>query len=287
MLVRVKDKNPGILLSPTADHVPSISKSNHVHVNLVMPPSPSDPEGPTCEMWFPLSTIPHACIAQLSEGNGGARMLKVLVEFWEKVVLPCIAEHCDIASTPFFATTVRGNTLRTATKGQPEGNLNRPKQLCVDPDIFVAIQQSMCDKVQRDPSLAVFKGFFFVVNLKGCKQSSSITIKLDDLDLPKSEGPLAKLERQFSELDFDYMWGRRNGELYLDLAISFHPDKECAGPRGPERMPLVGLWRQEWLVASYGVARFTMGKAHYANTLSRSVPTPLSYDMWEADVPHL
>ncbi|KDQ08512.1 hypothetical protein BOTBODRAFT_179860, partial [Botryobasidium botryosum FD-172 SS1] len=286
--VKAKDKNPGIFLSPTADHAAPISKNNHVYVNLLLPPSPLDPDGPTRELRFPLSAVPQVRLTQLSEGNSGARVLACFphaihknthgfydarvpwgsqVLFWERVILPCVARHCDVASTPYFATTVKGNTLRTATKGQPGGNLNRPKQLRVSPDMFSEIQRSMWDVVHSDPELAAFRGFFFVVDLKGCKQSSTINLTLDDTDLPESEGPLAKLAKQFNELDLDYMRDRRNGELYLDLAFSTHPDLKLPGGEG--HVPLVGLWRQEWLEASYGAADFTMGKAHSANTLSR------------------
>ncbi|KDQ05780.1 hypothetical protein BOTBODRAFT_182229, partial [Botryobasidium botryosum FD-172 SS1] len=267
--VKAKDKNPGIFLSPTADHAAPISKNNHVYVNLLLPPSPLDPDGPTRELRFPLSAVPQVRLAQLSEGTSGARVLACFphaihknthgfydarvpwgsqVLFWERVILPCVARHCDVASTPYFATTVKGNTLRTATKGQPGGNLNRPKQLCVSPDVFSEIQRSMWDVVHSDPELAAFRGFFFVVDLKGCKQSSTINLTLDDTDLPESEGPLAKLAKQFNELDLDYMRDRRNGELYLDLAFSTHPDLKLPGGEG--RVPLVGLWRQEWLEAS-------------------------------------
>jgi hypothetical protein len=73
------------------------------------------------------------------------------------------------------------------------------------------------------------------------------------------ENVQARLRREFSGLDWDYMQDRLCGELFCDLAITYHPK---------DPIPMVGLWKLAALEASYGRGGYLKGTIHNHNTLS-------------------
>ena len=105
-------------------------------------------------------------------------------------------------------------------------------------------------------SLAHFGSTFFVVQVKGSKrvthsQSNELGIGMQDA--------LAKFKTLFPGLDWDYMNIREYGELICDVGITIHPAE-------PDE-PLVGLWRLDYLEASYGAGGYLTGRLHTINTL--------------------
>lgn len=70
---------------------------------------------------------------------------------------------------------------------------------------------------------------------------------------------LNNLRQELNSLDWNYMADRTKGELFVDLAITYHPKGNS---------PLVGLWKLDHLEASYGAGGYNLGKMHHHNTLS-------------------
>jgi hypothetical protein len=61
-------------------------------------------------------------------------------------------------------------------------------------------------------------------------------------------------------MDWAYLFDREEGELFLDIGISWNPVGE---------EPLVSLWRLDKLDASFGKGGFNMGTIHNISTLAR------------------
>jgi hypothetical protein len=87
---------------------------------------------------------------------------------------------------------------------------------------------------QNDDLLSHFGSFFFVLDARG--------IKLLSKQCGPGETAFQVLQRIVPSLDWDYMLDRANGELYLDLGVSFHPINTTE--------PMVGLWQLESLRSS-------------------------------------
>jgi hypothetical protein len=98
---------------------------------------------------------------------------------------------------------------------------------------------------QNDDLLSRFGSFFFVLDARG--------IKLLSKQYGPGETTFQALQRFVPGLDWNYMLDRTNGELYLDLGVSFHPINTT--------QPMVGLWRLEGLRSSYAL----MGKSSTNN----------------------
>ena len=103
--------------------------------------------------------------------------------------------------------------------------------------LFVAIRQTVS---QNDDLLSCFGSFFFVLDARGIKSLSK--------QYGPGENTFQALQRMVPTLDWNHMLDRANGELYLDLGVSFHPKTI---------EPMVGLWRLEGLRSSYSL----MGKS--------------------------
>jgi hypothetical protein len=81
----------------------------------------------------------------------------------------------------------------------------------------------------------MFCSFFFVLDARG--------IKLLTKDcLGQYRGPYEVLRGKLPALDWNYMLKRENGELLMDLSVSFHPE---------DLTPMVGLWKLDHVGASF------------------------------------
>jgi hypothetical protein len=80
--------------------------------------------------------------------------------------------------------------------------------------LLVAIRQRIS---QNNDLLSCFGSFFLVIDGRG--------IKLLTKQYGSEETAFDALKRMVPALDWNYMQDRANGELYLDLGISFHPHK--------------------------------------------------------------
>jgi hypothetical protein len=106
---------------------------------------------------------------------------------------------------------------------------------------------------ENDDLLSCFGSFFFVLDARG--------IKLLSKQYKQGETAFQALQGVVPGLDWDYMQDRANGELYLDLGVSFHPTATTE--------PMVGLWRLESLRSSYALMgkSSTNSKDYHFNTM--------------------
>jgi hypothetical protein len=110
-----------------------------------------------------------------------------------------------------------------------------------------------CTVSQNKDLLSQFGSFFFVLDARG--------IKLLSKQYGPGETAFQALQRIVPSLDWSYMQERSNGELYLDLGVSFHPVNTLE--------PMVGLWRLESLRSSYALMgkSSTNSKEYHFNTM--------------------
>ena len=101
--------------------------------------------------------------------------------------------------------------------------------------------------------LSRFGSFFLVLDARGIKTLT----KQHNSDV----NAFQMLQTVVPSLDWDHMTNRTNGELYLDLGVSFHPINTLE--------PMVGLWRLSSLKSSYslmGHSKKVCNKYHH-NTM--------------------
>ncbi|KAA1480145.1 hypothetical protein DENSPDRAFT_855718, partial [Dentipellis sp. KUC8613] len=105
------------------------------------------------------------------------------------------------------------------------------------------------ERCSEDENLGRFASFFFILEAKGIKLETQST-------LDERADPWKMLTEEYVQLDWDYMVDHANGELLVDLAVSFHP---------VSTVPMV-------------VSGFTKGRVHHANTLNGygSLSAPMS-----------
>jgi hypothetical protein len=90
---------------------------------------------------------------------------------------------------------------------------------------------------ENEDLLSRFGSFFFVLDARGIK---TLTKQHNT-----ERNALQTLQTLVPSLDWDHMMDRKNGELYLDLGVSFHPINTSE--------PMVGLWRLSSLRSSYSL----------------------------------
>ena len=90
--------------------------------------------------------------------------------------------------------------------------------------------------------------FLLVADIRGCK------------GVTRGNNPYECLKTEYAGMDWDHAMQRENGQLVLDLGITFHPNPA-------DETPLVGLWRLDVMRASYAKAGATKSMLHPACTL--------------------
>ena len=122
------------------------------------------------------------------------------------------------------------------------GDRARRPTIALAPESLHSLLTNIRDTVSRNGDLlSQFGSFFFVLDARG--------IKLLSKQYGPGESAFQALQRIVPGLDWTRMQERCNGELYLDLGVSFHPVNTME--------PMVGLWRLESLRSSYAL----MGKS--------------------------
>ena len=270
-----------LAISPTISKTPPIRKNNHVYVRLTPPPTQAQrDEGVRGweEMMVPLSTIPHTIFAKVNEGSSPIyiiiafpRMLhrnsvshkwevKIPLEiqqmFWDRVLLPAMSKHTSKDRQAHAVLTVEHILLKSGSASQRNGNLFRAKTLPIEPDALWAMQGTMRKIIADNPNLGLFGSFFFVMDGKNLKLPTRIKCS----DISSENSPWARLKKEYSALDLDYMVNRAHGELTIDLGISFTP---------LHTEELTGLWRLDALEASFGAGGYQRGSLHHIASLSR------------------
>ncbi|KAH0834639.1 hypothetical protein J3R83DRAFT_10148 [Lanmaoa asiatica] len=260
----------GVYMTPIYDSRPGIPKHNHVYVDILIPQSEEDQQasGGRTE-WlskkFPLNAIPHTTIGQLASSTGHVlkvytffpRMIhrspitgrhmnmmpkEVLDPFWEKILLPAIGDRSTESYTPYMLQTLEEVRYKQRGAGRSQ------KTLPLSNEAFIEVQEAMKELIMEQDDHSIYGSFFFVVEGKG--------IKL--LTKDGQEGvyisPEAALRENLSCLAWDHMLNRNNGELIVDIGVSFTPQTHD---------PVIGLWRLDTLEESYAAAGFNRGTIHH------------------------
>jgi hypothetical protein len=180
------------------------------------------------------SVYPHMTFAKVADGiniyifflwmihqdkHSGHRVALIPLDlqkcFWDKVVLPALKKHLDVASLPYMHFTVEEHQRKTTGKSQPKGaDHYSGTSKAVDPSVLekmiATIWEIIKDNYPGD-ILHQFRSFFFVLEAKG--------IKLYTQDSLRTGGDLWEtLIPQFPHLDFEYMMDPAHGQLVVYLS---------------------------------------------------------------------
>lgn len=107
--------------------------------------------------------------------------------------------------------------------------------------------------------MAHFGSFFFVIQVKGSQHLAVAAANKQENLKSALQASILTFRNTFASLDWDYMMNRENGELICDVGVTIHP---------VHSVPLVGLWRLDYLEASYGAGGYYQGNLHTINTLA-------------------
>lgn len=242
---------------------PPISKDNHCRVEILFPQSEQDRSEGSRTEWLtkpvPLSQLPHLPFAQLGDGSGSFNFYVVfprmrhrnhfngrwanlipseVQNFWiNEVVIPAIQETAPVGVREYAVFTLK----EWMWKAKINGRLQSSKTVTLDPDSISRLVHKMREIIQSKPvELSPYGSFFFVMDARG--------IKLSTVNVPgRDPDPYATLQKEFTGLDWEYMMLRENGQLLMDLGISYHPI-----PKNGQA--LVGIWKLNSTLASYQTA---------------------------------
>ncbi|KAH7889117.1 hypothetical protein F5I97DRAFT_1923652 [Phlebopus sp. FC_14] len=264
---------------PYFGNKPPIPKNNHCEVEILWPQSNRDQDGGRRSEWFtksvPVSNIPHIHFAQAGDGSGSVnfyvafpRMMHknpktgrsatlipspVQIVWLTQVLLPAIRvtapqeirEYSDFTYEEWKWKATVNNRLKTS------------RTLTLDPTMVENLVHHMrlIISQNQDGHLDLFSSFFFIVDARGIKLNT-ITVRGHSMD------PLATLYKEIPTLDWEFMMRRENGQLLLDLGISYHPDPVDA-------QPLIGLWKLNSIHASYAKAGMNKPKEFKTCTMAR------------------
>jgi hypothetical protein len=166
------------------------------------------------------------------------------------VVYPAIVGSSNPATMSYVNFTL-DEWLWKATS---HSRFSKTKVTSVSAQSLDALQNAMRYIIKEHDELAMFGSFFFVMDSRGTKTTTSALIA-------KDECPYQALRNNYPSLDWEYMMKRENGQLLMDLGMGFHPDPD-------DQVPRIGLWKLDKLSASYAAAGMNKGNTFYFNTLS-------------------
>ena len=249
---------------PYFGNKPPIPKNNHCEVEILLPQSTEDREQGTRSEWFtksvPISNIPHIPFAQSGDGSGSVnfyvafpRMMHkhpktgcsatlipspVQIVWLTQVLLPAIRATSPPEIREYSDFTYEEWKWKATVNNQ----LKRSRTLTLDPTTIHNLVDHMRGIVSQSHEgyLDAFGSFFFIVDARGIKLNT-VTVR------GRSKDPLVNLYQEIPTLDWEYMMCRKNGQLLLDLGISYHPDPV-------DQQPLIGLWKLNSIHASYSKA---------------------------------
>jgi len=139
-------------------------------------------------------------------------MPQELKELWiSEVILKALASALE--HYPGIVEYLPHNTEQLRWK--TGGHARRPT-IALAQESLSSLLAAICQEIsQNDDLLSCVGSFFFVLDARG--------IKLLSKQYGQGETVFQALQRIVPSLDWNYMLDRANGELYLDLGVSFHP----------------------------------------------------------------
>lgn len=140
---------------------------------------------------------------------------EIHAEFLDKVVYAAIVEVEDESNLVSKNYTVAEWQWKASMKAQFSG---RGKNVIIAPDRFHKMQIVMRRIIKANPeSLGRFGSFFFVLEAKGIKQTTNYIVGSNE------PNPYTLLKDSHPEIDFEVLKKRENGQLLMDLGLTFHP----------------------------------------------------------------
>ncbi|KDR65181.1 hypothetical protein GALMADRAFT_148904 [Galerina marginata CBS 339.88] len=264
--------------TPSIRQKPAFANNNFIYVNVVCPPTTLEEvqrPGERTRANFKLSRIPHMDLGYSGEGDkrvniyvffprmirqdSGTKRYRTLVpqtvqELWlDRVILPSCQDVFGhgVGFSEYLSPTVK-------TIQDRSGDQRKQKSITVCGSNTEKIMKHMATRVKESSDLlGCFGSFFVVADARGMKLATKQCV---EGPLPQGQSYAAdftSVKSQFNNLLWDHMLDRKNGELYLDLGVSFHP-------RWDE--PVVGLWKLPKLQASYELMDMKAGTVHHFNT---------------------
>jgi hypothetical protein len=248
---------------PYMNRKPPIPRDNHCSVEILWPQSDLDRSDGRRSEWFtksvPLSKLPHIPFAQLGDGTGSfnvyiffPRMMhqNSSTGYWATLI-PTEVQNLwitDVLIPAIRQTSVVGikeyadfSLEEWKWKAVINDKFHSSKTLTFDPLSFLELTDNIREIITGNPrQLDMFGSSFFVVDSRG--------IKLTTMNIRgRHPDPMETLKKEVPGLDWTYMASRKNGQLLMDLGISYHPV-----PRNSQH--LVGLWKLNSILASYETA---------------------------------
>jgi hypothetical protein len=261
-------------LLPQFSDKPPFSVNPSVYITLLGPPEDqTDLDKPHFrrKAQYPLSSVPHIPFGYFGEASQQFN----LYVFFPRMIHKNTNNNRAITLIPhelqdLWISEVIFKALATALSDYPgiseylpdstqqlrwkTGDRARRPTIALAPEslasLLLAIRQIVS---QNDDLLSCFGSSFLVLDARG--------IKLLSKQYGPGENTFQALQRMIPTLDWNYMLDRANGELYLDLGVSFHPINTIE--------PMVGLWRLKSLRSSYSLMGTSTrnSKEYHYNTM--------------------
>jgi hypothetical protein len=263
-----------VFVLPHIGDGPLINHNNHVYVDVLLPQSNYDrnENADRSEWWtqlFPISAIPHTHFAEMSSGAGSLHVYVMFPRMIHKnrrtkrrqavipyevqsmwlsdVVLPALIQATDRSFHPYVDFTLE----EWKWKATRDKGFNNSKCVPLQDAQLEPLQRAMREIIRNSPrDLDLFGSFFFVADIRGCK------------GMTRGPDPYESLQKEYPGMDWEYAMMRENGQLVLDLGITFQPN-------AADKTPLVGLWRFDVMVPSYEKAGMNKPTIHPACTMPR------------------
>lgn len=239
--------------------LPPISRANHMQISLYGPPASSDkPRRHWQVEKVPLHHLPHFQFGTLGKINlyvvfprmkhkypqskfHETKLPSYMQNLWlNLVVIPAMIRVTSTTSTPYYDHSLED--FQAKARKNATTNWTSQLTLPIDGDKLASLVASMESIIRGAQFLSSFGSFFFVTEGKGVKLLTQCS-----LDEAGGDGPWKRLQEQFQDFDFPYMASRENGELVVDVGITFQPEFPT---------PVVGLWTLDLLSEIYTASAF-------------------------------
>lgn len=142
------------------------------------------------------------------------------------------------------------------------------KSITMQAEQFHTMMQAMRTRIHNNDDLQHFGSFFFVMEAKGIKHRTSCNVQ------SSGENPYEALCAKFTSVDFGALMRRENGQVLMDIGLSYHPklykasaSNSSHNPNCKDPVPLVALWDLIHLKGSCNTAGYNRGMFHHTNTM--------------------
>ena len=258
--------------SPYRKEYAPIHTSNHLYVELLWPRLDEDVAKSRISsgvQHVPVSNLPNTHFATFGRVEGAATVAVVFPRMKHRYPL---GRHCGTKLPEEVELQWLKNVVYEAVRRLDEKGLKPYLDFTYDDTkwkhagaqettlVFTAqhlelLQDHIDDILQEhaeDPSYECFLSYFFVLEIRGIKLStSSDNVYLKD--------PWNTLVANYPAFDWEYMEDTENGELLMDVGFGFHPSGE---------VPMVGFWKMDALRLGFDYGGYTQGTSHSACTIS-------------------